>query len=105
MPVMSRSGTPSPFSSRPGSDRPAFHHAIDVSVDVDSEGLVLDQLGTAMAGGTDPHREPAAVILQPRAHNPTGASMSADRAARKIVQAVLAAAKSGGGGTKVAVQQ
>lgn len=51
-----------------------------IPVDVDSEGLVLDQLGTAMAGGTDPHGEPAAVILQPRAQNPTGIAMSTRRA-------------------------
>ncbi|QYF72962.1 PLP-dependent aminotransferase family protein [Cryobacterium sp. PAMC25264] len=44
-------------------------------VAVDAEGIVPDAFQAALA------LSPAAVILQPRAHNPTGASMSADRAA------------------------
>jgi len=43
-------------------------------VAVDAEGIVPGAFQAALASG------PAAVILQPRAHNPTGASMSAERA-------------------------
>lgn len=43
-------------------------------VAVDAEGIVPDAFQAALARG------PAAVILQPRAQNPTGASMSAERA-------------------------
>ncbi|GAA2249035.1 aminotransferase class I/II-fold pyridoxal phosphate-dependent enzyme [Herbiconiux moechotypicola] len=45
-----------------------------IPVDVDGEGLVPGQLARAL------RLEPVAIILQPRAHNPTGISMSADRA-------------------------
>jgi DNA-binding transcriptional MocR family regulator len=43
-------------------------------VAVDAEGIVPAAFQAALA------HSPAAVILQPRAHNPTGASMSAERA-------------------------
>lgn len=43
-------------------------------VAIDSEGLVLDALRKAL------DQRPAAVLLQPRAHNPTGISMSPSRA-------------------------
>ncbi|MDO9396258.1 MAG: aminotransferase class I/II-fold pyridoxal phosphate-dependent enzyme [Herbiconiux sp.] len=42
-------------------------------VDMDSEGIVPAQLAEALT------RNPAAIILQPRAHNPTGVSMSPAR--------------------------
>ncbi|GAA3645824.1 aminotransferase class I/II-fold pyridoxal phosphate-dependent enzyme [Nocardioides ginsengisoli] len=45
-----------------------------VGVPLDDEGLVPDALAAAL---TDPVR---AIVLQPRAHNPTGVSMSAARA-------------------------
>jgi DNA-binding transcriptional MocR family regulator len=44
-------------------------------VAMDAEGIVPGAFQAALA------QSPAAVLLQPRAHNPTGASMSADRAA------------------------
>ena len=63
-----------------------------VSVDVDDEGLVLDQLraaaGTDANGDFDRHRAPVALFLQPRAHNPAGIAMSARRA--KAIAGVLA---------------
>src|SRR5690606_3468970 len=43
-------------------------------VDVDENGIVPESLEQALT------RSPSAVILQPRAHNPTGASMPAARA-------------------------
>ena len=46
-----------------------------VGVDVDDEGLLVDQLRAVVAGG-----QPAAVILQPRAQNPAGVAMSPRRA-------------------------
>ncbi|KGM14178.1 GntR family transcriptional regulator [Cellulomonas bogoriensis 69B4 = DSM 16987] len=48
--------------------------AVRVPVDVDADGPTPAALTAAL--GTSP----AAVVLQPRAHNPTGASMSEDRA-------------------------
>ncbi|MDH6235298.1 aminotransferase class I/II-fold pyridoxal phosphate-dependent enzyme [Cryobacterium sp. CG_9.6] len=45
-----------------------------VPVDIDSEGIVPASLAIALRRG------PAALLLQPRAQNPTGASMSAARA-------------------------
>lgn len=50
-------------------------------VEIDSEGLVADKLELALAKGA------RAVILTPRAHNPTGYSLSAARAA--AIQQVL----------------
>lgn len=46
-----------------------------VPVDVDEQGLVPEQLAAALAV------RPAAILLQPRAQNPTGASMTPERAA------------------------
>jgi DNA-binding transcriptional MocR family regulator len=45
-----------------------------IGVPIDAEGMRPDALAEALSCG------PAAVILQPRAHNPTGASMSQRRA-------------------------
>ncbi|WP_378147236.1 aminotransferase class I/II-fold pyridoxal phosphate-dependent enzyme [Cnuibacter sp. UC19_7] len=45
-----------------------------VPVEVDAEGMRPDALAKALALG------PVAIILQPRAHNPTGASLTASRA-------------------------
>jgi DNA-binding transcriptional MocR family regulator len=45
-----------------------------IPVDVDAEGLVPDQLARALL------LNPVAIILQPRAHNPTGVSLTATRA-------------------------
>jgi DNA-binding transcriptional MocR family regulator len=61
-----------------------------VGVDVDEEGLVLDQLDAAIGAGRGPGRNdsasdraPSAVFLQPRAHNPAGIAMT-DRRAEAI---------------------
>ncbi|WP_130178374.1 PLP-dependent aminotransferase family protein [Cryobacterium sp. SO1] len=60
---------------------PAFFDLLDqmgierLPVTVDAEGIVPDAFQAALS------LSPAAIILQPRAHNPTGASMSAERAA------------------------
>ena len=63
-----------------------------VSVDVDDEGLVLDQLqaavGTEASGERDRNHAPVALFLQPRAHNPAGIAMSPRRA--KAIAGVLA---------------
>ncbi|GIJ67359.1 aminotransferase class I/II-fold pyridoxal phosphate-dependent enzyme [Virgisporangium ochraceum] len=50
--------------------------AVVVGVPVDGHGMRPDALADAL----DAHR-PVALYLQPRAHNPTGGSMTADRAA------------------------
>jgi DNA-binding transcriptional MocR family regulator len=47
-----------------------------VGVEVDEQGLVVDALAAVLV------RHPKAVFIQPRAHNPTGASMSKRRAAQ-----------------------
>jgi DNA-binding transcriptional MocR family regulator len=44
-----------------------------IAVDVDEEGMLPGPLASALAQG------PVAIILQPRAHNPTGVSMSGER--------------------------
>jgi len=53
-----------------------------IGVDLDGEGMSVEGLTAAMAA------RPAAVFIQPRAHNPTGISMTAER--RKALAAVLA---------------
>ena len=53
-----------------------------VGIDLDDEGMVIDQLQAALAG------DPVAVFLQPRAHNPTGVTMTTRRA--KAIAEVLA---------------
>jgi len=45
-----------------------------IGVDVDAEGMVADGLAAALS------RDPSAIFLQPRAHNPTGVTMSPARA-------------------------
>lgn len=60
---------------------PAFfdlleHYGLDpIPVDLDNHGMRPDLFQRALA------KEPAVVLLQPRAHNPTGISMSEERAA------------------------
>lgn len=54
-----------------------------IGVDLDAEGMRPDQLATALAAGAV-----RAVFLQPRAHNPSGITMSARRS--KQLAAVLA---------------
>lgn len=60
---------------------PPFHdllealHLVAVPVEMDENGMLPDALADALGCG------PRAVLLQPRAQNPTGASMSAGRAA------------------------
>ncbi|MDP9795763.1 DNA-binding transcriptional MocR family regulator [Catenuloplanes nepalensis] len=63
--------------------------AVAVPVAMDSSGLLPQSLRTALDAG------PTALYLQPRAHNPTGASMTPDRA--EALAAVLAAHPLGGG--------
>lgn len=72
-------------------EHPAFPPLLDlldqlgcevIGVDVDDEGMVPDELTRALA------RRPAAVFLQPRAHNPTAIAMSGSRAGE--LAAVLA---------------
>lgn len=74
-----------------------------IGVDVDDEGLVIDQLHAAVGdtGSTDAtgHRPPVALFLQPRAQNPTGIAMSARRA--RAIADVLGPTASTGAGTIV----
>ncbi|CAL8972773.1 Vitamin B6 salvage pathway transcriptional repressor PtsJ [Cellulomonas sp. T2.31MG-18] len=55
-----------------------------VPVTLDAHGMVPDSLGAALAAGA------SAVVLQPRAHNPTGVSLTPTRA-RELAAAVRAA--------------
>ncbi len=55
-----------------------------IGVDLDDEGMVIEQLTAALATG------PVAVFTQPRAHNPTGVTMTRRRA--KAIADVLKAA-------------
>lgn len=61
---------------------PAFIDMIDhygleaIPVDIDENGMLPDAFARALA------RDPALILLQPRAHNPTGASMTLERAAQ-----------------------
>jgi DNA-binding transcriptional MocR family regulator len=51
------------------------HHGLDpVPVAVDAHGMRPEALATALRSG------PAVVLMQPRAHNPTGASLTLERA-------------------------
>ena len=52
-------------------------------VGIDAEGMLPDALALALKQG------PSAIVLQPRAHNPTGVSMSADRA-RELARVISA---------------
>lgn len=54
-----------------------------VPVELDEEGMVPDSLARALAG------RPVAVVVQPRAHNPTGVSMS-DPRRRELAEMLLA---------------
>ncbi|GAA5153070.1 aminotransferase class I/II-fold pyridoxal phosphate-dependent enzyme [Pseudonocardia eucalypti] len=47
-----------------------------VAVGIDADGMLPDELAAALASGD----EPAVLLVQPRAHNPTGASMTPERA-------------------------
>lgn len=72
------------FGDRVVMENPGFPPLIDlleragadiVPVELDDEGMVPESLSAALALG------PVAVVLQPRAQNPTGASMTAGRCA------------------------
>lgn len=53
------------------------HYGLEaIPVPLDEHGMRVDAFATALAAG------PAFVVLQPRAHNPTGISMSPERAER-----------------------
>jgi len=71
------------FGARVAIEDPGFpplfdlldHHGIErVPVGLDENGMLPDSLAAALK------HSPAAVVLQPRAHNPTGVSMTAARA-------------------------
>ena len=73
------------FGDRVIVENPTFPPFIDlleaygleaVGVELDPEGMRPEPFAAALASG------PAVVLLQPRAHNPTGVSMSVERAAR-----------------------
>lgn len=53
-----------------------------IGVAVDADGVVVDELGAAL------RHDPAAVFLQPRAHNPTGVALTTARA--RAIAALLA---------------
>ncbi|MBI5089646.1 MAG: aminotransferase class I/II-fold pyridoxal phosphate-dependent enzyme [Actinobacteria bacterium] len=57
-----------------------------IGVDVDQDGMVPEQLADAL------RRDPVAVFLQPRAHNPTGVTMTKRRA--KVLADLVASAPS-----------
>lgn len=76
-------GTLLTFGDRVLVESPGFPPIIDllelygvepIGVAVDRDGLRPDSLASALA------RHPKALVLQPRAHNPTGASMTLERA-------------------------
>jgi DNA-binding transcriptional MocR family regulator len=78
------------FGDLVGVENPCFPQLLDlldargvrtVAIDVDDNGLVVEQLRTALDRGV------RIVFTQPRAQNPTGASLSADRA--RALAAVL----------------
>jgi len=73
-----------------------------IGVDVDDEGLVIDQLAAAVGGATSAdgtgHAPPAALFLQPRAQNPTGIAMSARRA--EAIAGILGRTATGQTGTR-----
>jgi DNA-binding transcriptional MocR family regulator len=73
------------FGDRVLVENPAFPPMLDVldavgatviGVPLSGEGMSVDGLAAGLA-----EQEPVAVFLQPRAHNPTGVSMTRDRAA------------------------
>jgi len=81
------------FGDRVAVESPGFPYFFDlldalgaeaVPLELDEEGVLPASLSRALA------RHPSAVILQPRAQNPTGASMSAHRA-QQLAGAVRAA--------------
>lgn len=66
--------------------------AVPVTLETDADGVVPASLARALALG------PSAVLLQPRAQNPTGVSMSVERA-RRLANVLLSVP----GGTRVTV--
>lgn len=60
------------------------HGGVALPVVTDDEGMLPDSLARALS------RRPAVVIVQPRAHNPTGASMTGRRA-RQLAEVIEAA--------------
>ncbi|GAA5034791.1 aminotransferase class I/II-fold pyridoxal phosphate-dependent enzyme [Microbacterium fluvii] len=84
------------FGDRVAVESPGFPYFFDLldalgaeplPLEVDDEGVVPASLAHALTG------RPSAVLLQPRAQNPTGASMSSERARR--LAAVIRAARDG----------
>jgi DNA-binding transcriptional MocR family regulator len=71
------------FGDRVAVENPGFppifdlleHYGVErIPVELDAEGMRPDSLAEAL------HRSPAAIVLQPRTQNPTGASMTLERA-------------------------
>ncbi len=71
------------FGDRVAVENPGFppvldlldHYGVErIGVELDHDGMIPDSLAMAL------HRSPAAVLLQPRTQNPSGVSMSVDRA-------------------------
>lgn len=84
------------FGDRVAVESPGFPYFFDLveALGAETVPLSLDDEGVRPESLTDALAErPTAVILQPRAHNPTGASMSAERARR--LAAVIGAARDG----------
>ncbi|WOF23454.1 aminotransferase class I/II-fold pyridoxal phosphate-dependent enzyme [Microbacterium betulae] len=84
------------FGDRVAVESPGFPHFLDlievlgaepVPLALDSEGVTPASLAAALA------RRPVAVLVQPRAQNPTGASMTTDRAHE--LARVIAASRDG----------
>ncbi|WP_144834207.1 aminotransferase class I/II-fold pyridoxal phosphate-dependent enzyme [Microbacterium sp. BH-3-3-3] len=89
------------FGDRVAVESPGFPHffdlvdaagAVPVLLESDADGVLPASLARALA------QRPSAVILQPRAQNPTGASMSLDRA-RRLANVLLSVP----GGSRVTV--
>jgi DNA-binding transcriptional MocR family regulator len=80
------------FGDRVLVENPTFPPIVDLleQLGTNPVGLTLDQAGIVPASlATALRLDPVAVVLQPRAHNPTGVSMTASRAAE--LSEVLAA--------------
>jgi DNA-binding transcriptional MocR family regulator len=77
------------FGSRVLVENPCFPPLLDlleavgaevVALPLDDEGIQPDALHAALSAATPAGAEPVALYLQPRAHNPTGVTMTARRA-------------------------
>ena len=81
------------FGARVAVESPSFPYFFDLidALGAESVPLTLDEEGVEPASlARALTTRPAAVLLQPRSHNPTGASMSEERA-RHLVRVIMAA--------------